>query len=116
MYHSRGLTCDEIAVEYETTQQTVYRTLKSKGVAFRRRGTRHETQKGEIMGQLERSNKSGVVNKPKHSDSVSGTAGRGMVVAGVGVLAIPFAAALIPFMGTLAVAVAFILIGLFIAD
>ena len=45
------------------------------------------------------------------SKSVSGAAGKGMVVAGAGSLAVYFLAGLIPFVGPLLLAIAFIAFG-----
>lgn len=47
-----------------------------------------------------------------HKGSVTGTAGKGMVVAGGSALMVPVLAAFIPFLGTMAVAIVLIVLGL----
>ena len=50
------------------------------------------------------------------SKSVSGAAGKGMVVAGVGGILLTFLAALIPFVGIVGVSVILIALGIFLAE
>lgn len=49
-------------------------------------------------------------------NSVSGRAGKGMVVAGGSALLVPVLAGLIPFVGTLALAIVLIVLGLLLAE